>query len=152
MAPPLKCTSASILHVCALPSGYHGDARPESHLCRLLLVRPKPCCHDDSAAARPFCCVELIVCFLCVGQSRSPALPPPPGPISCPLVENCAFEQRSCCFLCFPEEEWARRRSLPSHPPAFYSALLCNTLPRLCQSLSGRLGQTLAFIFVTMFS
>lgn len=87
----------------------------------------------------------------------SRALPRPPGPISCPLVENCAFERRSC----FPEEEKGPRLEPPQHKHhqtspvssrrRHFKPWLCNTLPRLCGLVCGRLGQTLWFIFVTMF-
>lgn len=56
-------------------------------------------CPNLVATTTLSCCgTDCVV--LCVGQGRSPARPAPPGPISCPLVENCAFERRSCvCVL-----------------------------------------------------
>lgn len=74
-------------------------------------------------------------------QDQSAALWWKTVPLSNVSAAFCAFRRRSG-----PDAGASR------HPPAFYSALLCNTPPRLCQSLSGRLGQTLAFIFVTTFS
>lgn len=78
--------------------------RPKSHVCRLLLVRPKPCCHDDGAAAvllRGADCVLSCVLARVEAppsrplQDQSAALWWKTVPLSNVPAAFCAFRRRS---------------------------------------------------------